>query len=1012
MNAAAGGDDWQRREDLLDELLALPPAEREARLAAIGRASADEATALRAWLSGIERSGGYLAANAASAPAAGAAIGAWRLERPLGRGGMGEVWLGARADGLFEKQVAIKFIRDGRAALRRSLESERRVLAGLQHPGIVRLLDAGTGGDGDPYLVTDYIDGVTLDAWLAREPRTLGARVALFRQVAAAVAYAHERLVVHRDIKPANVLVDAADRPHLLDFGIAQALVGESTDVAATLVALTPEYAAPELLSENAASVRSDIYALGGVLYFLLSGKPPLALAGLALAPLVEAIRTHEPPRIAAGVALAGAPRHRVGDLEAIARKALAKEPARRYGSVEALLRDVDATLADLPIAARDGDAWDRTRRYLRRHRIAIGVAATLALALAAGLVGTLWQAREARAQRDRAEAEAVRATAEAATADAVRDFLVGVFQSANPEQTFGRTPTAVELVDDAAREARSGLRDRPELQTQLLDALGRTYMGLGRYAEAVDLLREARTIAVRATGDESALVVRLTVDFAAAVNSHRGPYDEVQPLLEQALTQLKRGSPPDPRLLVAALIQHGEMQVKHGDLNLAIESFENALAQARELGRNGDAERATVLVAFASARTMQNDYPAAITLLREALEIRRQLFAPASPPLVDVQIELADVLRAFDQLDESAAILRQAVAVYREAFGDKHPRTLYARVQLAETLTFQRSFDEADALLHQVDADARQRFGGDNELSRRSLDALAGIRGAQRDAAAGLVYMREAVAMSTRLYGADSPKTLSMAFNLANALTGVGDFAEAQSLSLRVLERYRATGNEDVAGLLSNLGYVARMRGDAQQAAEYHTQAYALISKQTGASTADALSDKLSLALDLRNLDRFDEARATAEAVRDEAQRAGIDADSRVATLSRFVVAQIDTLQGRCSASLPVLEAMWEQYRKLKESPMNRIRAATASLFFGLCRRQNHDGDARAAQALIVDGAKTLRESALAEPWIKRLAAQALDGRAVAAPRVSRSAAPVPASRTTAARAGTAPTR
>jgi len=169
--SVASTDDWQRREDLLDELLALPADERGARLAAIERHSVQDAAALRAWLSGIDRSADYLAAQ--EAPAAGVVVGAWRLERPLGRGGMGEVWLGARADGLFEKQVAIKFIRDGRAALRRSLESERRVLAGLQHPGIVRLLDAGTGGDGHPYLVTDYIDGATLDAWLARDARTL-----------------------------------------------------------------------------------------------------------------------------------------------------------------------------------------------------------------------------------------------------------------------------------------------------------------------------------------------------------------------------------------------------------------------------------------------------------------------------------------------------------------------------------------------------------------------------------------------------------------------------------------------------------------------------------------------------------------------------------------------------------------------------------------------------------------------------------------------------------------------
>ncbi|MGN6519131.1 MAG: serine/threonine-protein kinase, partial [Dokdonella sp.] len=399
---APTADDWQRREDLLDALLALREDERDERLAEIQRQSPDDAAALRAWLSGIERSGDYLGAPAAHARIGGAVLGAWRLDRPIGRGGMGEVWLGARADGLFEKQVAIKFIGDDRPALRRSLEAERRVLAGLRHPGIVRLLDAGAADDGQPYLVTDYIDGLTLDAWFGRERPALAARVELFRGIAVAVGYAHERLVVHRDIKPANVLVDASGAPHLLDFGIAHALAGDG--VAATLVALTPEYAAPELVTSNAASVRSDIYALGGVLYFLLGGRAPLELAGLALAPMVETIRTQEPARIevTADPALAAAPRHRIADLEAIARKALAKDPAQRYGTVEAMLRDIDAALADQPVVAREAGRRDRLRRYLRRHRVAGGGGAALRLAHAAGLARPGGQAREGPQQQAR----------------------------------------------------------------------------------------------------------------------------------------------------------------------------------------------------------------------------------------------------------------------------------------------------------------------------------------------------------------------------------------------------------------------------------------------------------------------------------------------------------------------------------------------------------------------------------------------------------------------------------
>lgn len=973
-------EDWQRREDLLDELLELPESEQAGFIEQVARASAGDAASLREWLAGIERSEGYLAAPA-PVPIGrdGAAVGNWRALRLIGRGGMGEVWLGERADGLFEKRVAIKFIRDDRPQLKRSLESERRVLAALQHPGIVRLLDAGATADGHPFLVTEYIDGVALDAWLERDRPALAQRLRLFREVAEAVAYAHERLVIHSDIKPANILVDADAHAHLLDFGIARALADEGDAAHATQIALTPEFAAPELIADNSAGMRSDVYALGGLLYFLLCGKPPLALRGLALAAMIAKVRDEQPARPSATAApIAGAPKRLLADLDAIALKALAKAPAARYGTVEALLADLDAALASRPLAARAPNTLDHALRYLRRHRLALAIAATVALSLIAGMAGTLWQAREARLQRDRAEAEAQRAGAEAATANAVRDFLVGVFKSANPELTYGKTPTAAELIDGAVREARDDLRERPELQAQLFDVLGQTYAGLGRYAQSVALLREAHAAAVATTGETSPLALRLAVDFAAAVNSNRGPYDEAQALLERTLARLRGESPQNARLLIAALYEYGEMQSKRGDLNLAIGSFEQALAQAKEMGRDGDEERATVLKALAAAKTMQSDYPAAIGLLREALDIRKRLSAPGSPPIVDIQIELADVLRAFDRLDESAAMLRQAVAAYRDAFGDKHPRTLYARVQLAETLTSQRELGEAETLLRGVDADARQQLGSDNELSRRSLNGLAGIRNEERDGEGGLVFMREAVEMSTRLYGADSPKTLSMSFNLANAYLNVGDFADAEALSRKVLDKYRATGNDDIGGLLSNLAYTARMRGDAEEATKYRAEALTLLQKQTGASSTASLAGKLALALDQRNLGRLDDARRNAEAVRDETERLGKEADARLRMLAHYAVAQIDYLQGRCADSRSALETAWEQYGKLKDAPPNRVKTATAALFVGLCRKQTGSGDGAATRAMIAENAKILRESKFTDPYIRHLADQA----------------------------------
>jgi serine/threonine protein kinase len=313
-------------------------------------------------------------------PTEGLRCGPYQLSRLLGRGGVGEVFLAERADGQFQQRVAIKLLRQSapRLSFQIRFMQERQILAGLQHPGIARLLDAGETANGRPYLVLDYIDGVAIDVYCRK--LDLRSKLRLFLPVCDAVAYAHRNLVIHRDIKPSNILVNAAGEPKLLDFGIAKILDAATDQTRTQERLLTPDYASPEQVRGAAQTTATDVYSLGGVLYNLLTGRSPHAFRGTSPQAIDAAICFTEPP-----------PARRLNpelpqDLELILRKALRKEPEDRYSSVDALADDIRAFLEWQPIRARSGNAWYRLRKFVRRYWMPVSAAAVVIFSLATGI--------------------------------------------------------------------------------------------------------------------------------------------------------------------------------------------------------------------------------------------------------------------------------------------------------------------------------------------------------------------------------------------------------------------------------------------------------------------------------------------------------------------------------------------------------------------------------------------------------------------------------------------------
>jgi eukaryotic-like serine/threonine-protein kinase len=438
-SAGMNPERWQRVKQLLDELIIVAPAARSAYLDGACGVDCELRQEVESLLASHEQAGtGFLKnpavdLSSAAPPAptrAGRRMGVYQIGEPIGHGGMGEVYRAVRADGQFTKEVAVKLVRGGfdSAFVLERFRNERQILATLDHPNIARLLDGGTTDDGIPYLVMELIEGTRIDAYCDDHKLSITERLKLFRQVCAAVQYAHQRLVIHRDIKPSNVLVTQEGVPKLLDFGIAKILdpaVGAETTLARPM---TPEYASPEQIRGEPITTASDVYSLGVVLYQLLTGRSPYPGDTRSSHELARAVCETEPGRPSTAVlkpqlnradapqltpeqvsdsregSLAKLRRRLAGDLDDIVLMALRKEPQRRYTSVEQLSEDIRRHLEGLPVSATKGSWSYRAGKFARRHRVGIAAAMLVVVTLLGGMAATIRQAHIARAERARAE--------------------------------------------------------------------------------------------------------------------------------------------------------------------------------------------------------------------------------------------------------------------------------------------------------------------------------------------------------------------------------------------------------------------------------------------------------------------------------------------------------------------------------------------------------------------------------------------------------------------------------
>jgi len=823
---------WRQVEEIFAGAVALPAAERGPWLTRHCGGDVELRREIESLLAADGAAGDFLERPAAeTAPpesAVGRRIGPYAIERKLGEGGMSTVYVAARADEEYRRQVAIKVF--GYGADRRDLverfRAERQILALLDHPNIARLLDGGTTSDGLPYLVMEYIDGVPIDHYCGERLLSIEKRIELFRQVCSAVQYAHQNLVVHRDIKPSNILVTADGVPHLLDFGIAKLLEGSSlTDVAATATGqrlMTPHYASPEQVEGKPVTTATDVYSLGVLLYELLTGRLPYRLAGDRLGAVEQAVLEQQPERPSAAAGRQKLSRQLAGDLDNIVLTALRKEPARRYASVELLAEDLRRYRTGLPVLARPSTLGYRVSKFVGRHRLGVGVAALLALVIL-GLAATMTvQAARLARQRDEIRRERDKAVQ-------VAGFLEEIFSAADPAQARGGTVTAREVLDRGAARITAELADQPEVQAALAAAIGRSYGGLGLYDRAEALLQQSLVLRRQVFGASHPEIAESLFDQAALYYA-RGDLELAEATFRQVV-QMRRAllGGADPAV-AEGLNGLGLVLISKAKFDAAEPVLREALAINREHYGNDNEEVGSNLGNLGLLMKQKGDLAAAEVLYSEALAIFRRLFDAPHPQVVIQLNNLALLQSDRGEFAAAEASYRETLAVARRVYGREHPQIALFLANLAGVLSARGKHEEAERLARESLALRRRLLGGENEQVARGLNTLATILEEKGELAQARASYEESLRIFRLSFSAEHPRIGAVLANLANLLLQQGDPAAAEPLARQALAiRRRALGvaHPDVGSSLVSLGSIRLARGAAEEAEPLLRQGY-----------------------------------------------------------------------------------------------------------------------------------------------------------------------------------------
>jgi serine/threonine-protein kinase len=793
MNAPVAAGELRRLFDLVCDL---PAAQRYAQLHAQG---ADAATI--AEIEGLLASEGTLAERARLPVSrmleglpeteldAGDLLGSWRLLRRLASGGMGTVYLAERADGHFEQQAAIKLIR-GVASAETFVQfaRERQILATLQHPHIARLLDGGATPGGQPYLVMEYVEGVPIDEYCSERKLDLRARLDLFRAVCVAVQFAHQRLIVHCDLKPSNVLVRSDGTPVLLDFGIARALDRPRMAEAANTSFFTPRYASPEQLRNEAVTTASDVYALGLILFELITGRKARMDAADRTVTLLgrAAVR---PSQLAADVPWRG---RVAGDLDAIVLRATAEQPAARYPAAQVLADDVRRFIEHRPVLAQPQTPAYRAARALRR-RWPVALAAALALLMMGGFTWRL------AVEGERARSAEREAKLQATTAEQVSEFLVSVFDVSNPRlNTTKRDISAREVLDEGAVRIERELVDAPKVKAHLLDVLAKAYRHLGDPKASVALFRQAIDLYLDARVNEPLKAAEASSQLAVVYSNNAFPEADAEAAARRSL-DLRTAHAPDDAFAIAdswnTLGVVFDKQARYEEAEVALNK-----ALALRSSRADDPDLAATLHNLGLVASHRGDYPRALTHYRQALSLKRGQYGEHHPDYQSTLQNYASALAASGEPLPAMELSERNLVLCRELYGERSARLAEAHNVLAYIQHDLGLFSQAIEHYTEAMRILAEVSGEDSAAYAMPLNNLAYAHEDMGDYAAALPLYERSLAIRRNAVADDDPLVLRARYNLARVQTRAGKLAAARPQIDAALAGMRDRYGEDDA--------------------------------------------------------------------------------------------------------------------------------------------------------------------------------------------------------------------
>jgi len=745
-------------------------------------------------------------------------IGAYRIVRMLGSGGMGVVYLAERADGQFDQQVAIKV---GRHKLvnpqtEERLKSERQILADLDHPNIARLFDGGTMADGVPYIVMEYVDGLPIDVYCDLHRLGIDARLRLFQEICGAVHYAHQNLVIHRDIKAANILVTDDGVPKLLDFGIAKLTdtQGTATDglTHEGAVIMTPANASPEQLLSQPVTTATDTYALGLLLYRLLAGVPPYVIEGISPTEYARLVCDEEPTRPSQKLKQAIASATSSG-------AAIERATVERIAFDRTLGADVGLHLKAMPIAARSESLVYRAGRFVRRHYVSVSMSILAFIALIAFSVVVTIQNQRIAVERD--------------TAQAVSSMLEDIFKASDPSRARNADISAAEILASGTERVASELVDKPKLRATLTGTIGRVYFGLGAYKESRETLEEALDIRRATLGDSHPDVAAAQTDLAEVL-IRIGEYQEALRLLQNAQSIAQAdggvGLPQVARNLYFLAEAHraiGNLDTAEQFAETSIDAYSSIgmefgleLAEAKNLLARilqirGDTQGTETLLrdAIETLRVSEgadhyymayylqslgvlllsiNDLDGADIALAQATEVARSVLGKDHDLIAATLVERGRVLHARGDLPQAINLIREALALEIDAFGPSHPNVGYDLIVLGWALLDNKEHAEAESTFRRAVDVVTEALGAEHQYTASALTGLGAVLNATNQVDKATPLLERAVQIRLNDYALDHPLVAATRTEYADSLARSGRFDEAESMlqeSIAVLD-------------------------------------------------------------------------------------------------------------------------------------------------------------------------------------------------------------------------------